>query len=178
MKVGLFSVGGGLATLPFLYRIADNFPSWYTRETLVDMIAISQSTPGPIGINMATYAGYSAGGIPGGILATFALVTPSFFIMLFVVRVLGKFKENRFVKAAFYGIRPAVAALIASSACGIIKITLLDIPSWRESGNIANLFDYKEILLFAAIFIAMNKLKFHPAFYILIAAIIGGIFEF
>ncbi|MDR3332561.1 MAG: chromate transporter [Synergistaceae bacterium] len=175
LKIGLFSIGGGLATLPFLYQIADKYP-WFSREMLVNMIAVSESTPGPIGLNMATYAGYAAGGMLGGVLATLALITPSFFIISFVVTILDKFKENRFVKAAFYGIRPAVTALIASAALGIIKITLLDVPAYEGSGRIADIFSYKELALFFVILVLTNKINKHPVFFIGGAALIGAIF--
>ncbi|MDR1481530.1 MAG: chromate transporter [Synergistaceae bacterium] len=177
LKIGLFSIGGGLATLPFLYQLADKY-TWFSRETLIDMIAISESTPGPIGLNMATYAGYAAGGIPGGIIATLSIIVPSFFILSIVVRILDGFKENRFVKAAFYGIRPSVTALIASAALGIIKITLLDIPSYRKTGVVQDILNYRQILLFAMIFLLMKKYKGHPIFYIVGAALAGIVLKF
>ncbi|MDR2523555.1 MAG: chromate transporter [Synergistaceae bacterium] len=177
LKVGLFSIGGGLATLPFLYRIADSHP-WFTREMLVDMIAVSESTPGPIGLNMATYAGFAAGGVLGGVLASLALVVPSFFIVSFIVKVLDKFRENRFVKAAFYGIRPAVAALIASAALGILKITLIDLPAFHVTESIADLFKYKQVFLFLVIVYLTNRYNKHPVFYIAGAALTGVLFSF
>ncbi|MDR2527428.1 MAG: chromate transporter [Synergistaceae bacterium] len=177
LKMGLFSIGGGLATLPFLYQIADSRP-WFTREMLVDMIAISESTPGPIGLNMATYAGFTAAGSLGGALASLALITPSFFIVLFVVKALDKFRENYLVKAAFYGIRPAVAALIASAALGILKITLLDLPAFKAAESAVDLFKYKQALLFFAIVYLMNRYNKHPAFYIAGAALVGALFRF
>jgi len=158
-KIGLFSVGGGLATLPFLYGLVDKY-DWFTREMLIDMIAVSESTPGPIGINMATYAGFSAGGAAGGIIATIALITPSIIIMLVITRILAYFKENRFVKYAFYGIRPAVTALIASAAFGIIRITLLD---------------FKAVALFAVTYYLLVKFNKHPVCYIGGAALAGAV---
>jgi chromate transporter len=175
LKIGLFSVGGGLATLPFLYKLADSY-DWFTREMLVDMIAISESTPGPIGINMATYAGYQAGGVPGGIIATFALVAPSIVIALVITRILARFKANDYVKAAFSGIRPAVTALIASAAFGLIKITLLDIPAYRASGLLGDAINYKNIILFAVICYLLKKFDKHPIYYIGGAALIGTVF--
>ncbi|MDR1377987.1 MAG: chromate transporter [Synergistaceae bacterium] len=177
LKVGLFSIGGGLATLPFLYQLADKYP-WFTHAMLTDMIAISESTPGPIGLNMATYAGYSAGGVLGGVLATLSLLTPSFFILVFIVKILDKFKENRFVTSAFYGIRPAVTALIASAAIGIAKITLVDIPAFLQTGEVTDILRYKQSILFFAIFYLTNKYNKHPVYYIGGAAIIGALFKF
>jgi chromate transporter len=177
LKVGLFSIGGGLATLPFLYQIADVYP-WFTREMLADMIAISESTPGPIGLNMATYAGYSAGGPLGGVLASLSLIAPSLVIVSCVVQILGKFKENRFVKAAFYGIRPAVTALIASAALGIMRITLIDIPDMTEAKSFLAIFNYRRLLLFFALFYLTKKYNKHPVYYIGGAALIGALFKF
>ena len=111
-KIGLFALGGGLATLPFLYNLAAKYP-WFDASMLPNMIAVSESTPGPIGVNMATYAGYSAAGISGGIVATLGLVTPSIIIIMIIAGFLNKFQENLYVKSAFYGLRPAVTALIA-----------------------------------------------------------------
>lgn len=180
LKIGAFSVGGGLATLPFLYRLADNF-GWFTREMLVDMIAISESTPGPIGVNMATYAGYSAAGAAGGVLATLSLVAPSVAIALAITRILDKFRDNRRVKAAFYGIRPAVTALIASSALGILKITLLRAAPQDSPGSLAQLpgrINYSALALFAVIFFLLKKYNKHPIYYIGGAALVGVVFKF
>ena len=174
-KMGLFALGGGLATLPFLYQVADQYP-WYTRETLADMIAISESTPGPIGLNMATYAGHAAAGVPGGVLASLSILVPSFFIVIYVMRILEQFKENRFVKAAFYGIRPAVTALIASAALGIVKITLIDLSRFAGVGDILSAFRYDRLLLCAALFYLTRKYKKHPVYYIGGAAVAGAIF--
>ena len=174
-KMGFFAVGGGLATLPFLGEISDKY-LWFTRETLTDMIAISESTPGPIGLNMATYAGYAAGGVMGGVLASLSILVPSFFIVIYVMRILDKFKENRFVKAAFYGIRPAVTALIASAALGIIKITLLDISRFTGVRDTLSVCRHDRLLLCAALFYLTRKYNKHPVYYIGGAAVVGAIF--
>ena len=100
-KVGLFSVGGGLATLPFLYDISDT-TGWFTHGQLADMLAISESTPGPIGINMATYVGFTTGGIPGAVIATVGIITPSIIVILLIAKFLQAFRDNKYVKGAFY----------------------------------------------------------------------------
>lgn len=123
-KTGLFTVGGGLAALPFLYDIS-NRTGWYTHAQLIDMIAVSESTPGPIGVNMATYVGFTLAGVPGSVLATFALVLPTVIIAYFVARALNRFRQNPLVNAAFYGLRPAVCGLIANACWGIIKVSML-----------------------------------------------------
>jgi chromate transporter len=176
LKMGLFSIGGGFATLPFLYRLADNYP-WFTKEMLIDMIAISQSTPGPVGLNMATYAGYSAGGAAGGVVASLALVMPSVLLILLVIKILEEFRGNHLVKNAFYGIRPAVAALIASASCGIINITLIKAGGSFDIKEIWGILNYKGILLFLVIFYLIRKFNRHPVYYILGAALAGAIFN-
>ena len=122
-KTGLLSVGGGLATLPFLYEMADRYP-WFTRAQLSDMIAVSESTPGPMGVNMATYAGYTTAGIPGAVLATFSLVLPSILVVLVVSKFLQRFQESVLVKRVLYGLRPASVGLIAAAGFGILKLAL------------------------------------------------------
>ena len=178
-KTGLFAVGGGLATLPFLYNLADIYP-WFDKATLIDMIAVSESTPGPIGVNMATYAGFSAGtmegnllsGILGGIIATLGLVLPSLIIILIVSVFLNKFKENKLIDFAFFGLRPAVCGLIAAATFEIIKVTLINL---NFGSNILNFFKIKEIIMFVIIFILMKKFKkLHPVFFIISAGIIGA----
>ena len=113
-KAGLFAVGGGMATIPFLMDMADT-TDWFTRAQLADMVAVSESTPGPIGGNMATYVGFTTAGVPGALVATLGLVTPSVIIILLVARVLKQFRHNRFVEAGFYGLRPASAGLIGAA---------------------------------------------------------------
>jgi chromate transporter len=175
LKIGLFAVGGGLATLPFLGRLAD-VRDWFSHEMLIDMVAVSESTPGPIGINMATYAGYAAGGVWGGILATLALIFPSVVIALVITKILQRFRENKFVKSAFYGIRPAVTALIASAALGIMKITLLNLEAHGFLG--VDPVNYSGVALFALIIFLMKKFDKHPIYYIGGAAIAGALFGF
>ena len=176
-KTGLFALGGGLATLPFLYNIADRY-DWFTREDIMDMLAISESTPGPIGVNMATYAGFNMSGVIGGVIATIGLVLPSLIVILIVARVLEKVKGNMYVENAFYGIRPAVCALIAVAAFNVIKTTLFNISEYMMSKNIFELFDIKAIILFAILMFATNKYKKHPIVYIGISAIVGIVFKF
>ena len=111
-KAGLFAIGGGMATLPFLYNISDK-TGWFTYGQLADMVAISESTPGPIGVNMATYVGFTTAGIPGAVVATVGLITPSIIIILIIAGFLKSFKDSKYVQNAFYGLRPASTGLIA-----------------------------------------------------------------
>lgn len=176
-KTGLFSVGGGLATLPFLYEISDR-TGWFTHADIADMVAISESTPGAIGINMSTYAGYQISGILGGITATVALALPSFIVILIVAGFLDKFKGNRYVEAAFYGLRPASIAMISAAGVNVVKIALIDIPAFSESYDVTRLFLWNGIILALIIFFARRRFKLHPIFFIAISAVCGIVFKF
>ena len=123
-KTGLFAVGGGLATLPFLQDMADR-TGWFTHAQLADMLAVSESTPGPIGVNMATYVGFTTGGIGGALVATIGLVTPSVIVILIVAAFLKAFRDSKWVSAAFYGLRPASTALVAAAGISVAPIALL-----------------------------------------------------
>ena len=176
-KIGLFSIGGGLATLPFLQDLADKY-DWITQAELIDMIAISESTPGPIGINTATFVGYKAAGVFGGIITTLGIVTPSIIIIIIIAHYFKKFNEKPLVKGAFFGIRPAVTGLIASVCFEIIKISVLNIDKFNLSKNILDLINIKETILFGVVLYLIYKYKKHPILYIGGAAIIGVIFKF
>jgi len=179
-KVGLFAVGGGMATLPFLYKLADRF-GWFTYEQITDMIAISESTPGPIGVNMATYAGFSMLGVPGGIVATLGLVLPSLIIICIIAGFLKAFRTNKYVNGAFYGLRPASAGLIASAGLGVVMVCLVHVDAFRASGSFADLFDWRALLLAAALFVCTNYVKklkkLHPLVFIAFAALVGVVFR-
>lgn len=172
-KTGLFSVGGGLATLPFLFKMSDKY-GWFTTQQLTNMIAVSESTPGPIGINIATYAGFTTHnlGVPGAIFATLSLVAPSIIIILIIAAFLEKFSENRLVNNAFYGLRAAVGGLIASAFLTVVKTTFL-IPG---AAGIISMIDWKKVILFAALLFFVLKVKKHPIFYIAAGAAAGIVF--
>lgn len=178
-KIGLFSVGGGLATLPFLYRLADKY-DWFDYGMIADMVAVSESTPGPLGVNMATYTGFRFDGVIGGLVATIGLVLPSVVIIIFVSKFLQRFRENRHVEDGFYLLRPAVTGLIAAAGFQVIAGALF--PGARAA--VATLTEYwhyigvKEVILFAAMLFLTNKYKKHPVFYIALAVAIGIVFAF
>ena len=180
-KAGLFAVGGGMATLPFLYNMIDT-TGWFTEAQLADMIAVSESTPGPIGINMATYVGFTTAGVPGSVVATLGLVTPSVIIILIIARVLAAFRQNKYVDAAFYGLRPCSVALIAAAGLMVVKIALFDFDLFHESGKLLDLFNVKALVLAAVLLIltrGVKKLKkLHPVVFIAASALIGVIFSF
>lgn len=180
-KTGLFSVGGGLATLPFLYAMSDS-TGWFTHAQLADMIAVSESTPGPIGVNMATYVGFTVGGIPGSLIATVGLVAPSVIVILLIAKALQAFRQNRYVDAAFYGLRPCSVGLIAAAGVLVIKIALLNVDAYKLSGSIAELFNYKAVALAAVLLVLTRYVKkvkdLHPIFFILASAAVGVAFAF
>lgn len=180
-KTGLFAVGGGMATLPFMYDISDK-TGWFTHSMLADMVAVSESTPGPIGVNMATYVGFVTGGIPGSVVATVGLVTPSVIVILLIARVLKAFRENQYVDAGFYGLRPCSIGLIAAAGVLVIKLALFNTELYASTGAIADLFNVKALILAAVLLAAtrcIKKLKgLHPIVFILASAVIGIVFSF
>lgn len=168
---GLFSVGGGLATIPFLQDMGQR-TGWFTSHDLANMIAISESTPGPMGVNMATYAGYTTAGIPGAILATFSLILPSILVILIVARFLQRFQDSVIVKRVLAGLRPASVGLIAAAGWGILKIALLE-QSADTGAFIA--VDYRSLGLCVALAVAYHFLgkKLHPICFIALGAVAG-----
>lgn len=171
-KTGLFAVGGGLATIPFLQEISIKY-GWFSLKDLTTMIAVSESTPGPIGINMATYVGSTMFGIPGAVGATFSLVAPSVIIILLIARALDRFKDSPIVKGIFTGLRPAVAGFILSATVGIYLTALFHVDAFRSQG-ITALFNWTALILFGVLlaFYRMRP-KTHPIWIILIAAAAG-----
>ena len=183
-KTGLFAVGGGMATLPFLYDMSTR-TGWFTQEKLADMIAVSESTPGPIGINMATYVGFETVGVPGAVIATLGLICPSIIIIILIARVLKQFRSNRTVDAAFYGLRPCSIALIAAAGLLVAKITFLNPGAWRPEAGIdmlKGLFNWKAVVLAVILLVATRGIrplkKLHPIVFIAASAVIGILFSF
>ncbi len=181
-KTGLFAVGGGMATVPFLQDIAAKI-GWYTLSQLADMIAVSESTPGPLGVNMATYVGYTVGsglgGVPaallGALTATLGLVTPSVIVMLLVGAFLDKFRSNRWVENTLYGLRPASVAMITAAGVEIVLFSLLHVSS--ISGLLQAQISLKSVILFAVLLFCTNRVtqvkKLHPVWVILASAVVG-----
>lgn len=184
-KTGLFAVGGGMATIPFLYEISDK-TGWFSRLDLANMIAVSESTPGPIGVNMATYVGYLTGMGQGGIFqallgavtATLGLITPSVIVILIVAAVLKSFRNNPYVGSAFYGLRPASTGLIAAAGISVVMSNLITI-----SGTVEHAFglNWKGILLAVVLWLLTNKVKktkgLHPVAFIALSAVVGVVFS-
>ena len=175
-KTGLFAIGGGMATLPFLYDMADK-TEWFTRAQLADMIAVSESTPGPIGVNMATYVGYLTKGVPGAITATLGLVTPSIIIILIIAAFLEAFRTSKYVSGAFYGLRPASTAMVAAAGLSVVGLALL----YSGQTGLAAV-NWKAVALAAVLLVLTRWCKptkgLHPIVFILASAIIGVVFSF
>ena len=180
-KAGLFAIGGGMATVPFLQEMGD-VTEWFSSAELADMIAISESTPGPIGVNMATYVGNVTAGIPGGIIATLGLVTPSVIIILIVATVLKKFRDNKYVISAFYGLRPASVGLISAAGFTIILIAFFGAEDIYDLFRNFTGVDYRYLLLAVVLVILTNFVrptkKLHPILFILLSAVVGIVFKF
>ena len=176
-KTGLFAVGGGLATLPFLTRMSEAHPDWFTTEMLANMVAVSESTPGPLGVNMSTYVGYTVAGIPGGIVATLALVCPSVIIIMLIYRVLEQYKNNPLVQNAFSGLRPAVTGLIAAAGFSVFRMSVLT----GDPQSLLTMVSWKALALFAALFLATQwkkAQKLHPVLFVAIGALCGLLIQF
>ena len=180
-KIGMFSVGGGMATLPFLYDISDR-TGWFTYDQIADMLAVSESTPGPIGINMATYTGFTTAGFWGSLAATLGIITPGIIIVLLIVAVLDRFRKNKYVEAAFYGLRPASTALIAAAGMLVFEIALFNLDAFKESGKVLDIFNFKAIILAILLLVLIRWLKptkkLHPIVFIVFSAVVGIIFSF
>ena len=176
-KTGLFSVGGGLATLPFLYEMSDK-TGWFSHADIADMIAISESTPGTIGINMATYAGFKTAGVPGGIFASLGLALPSVIIILIIAKFLKHYRNKRFVNGAFYGLGPTSIAMITAAGLNVAKVAMINLPAFQTSGSVGELFLWKACVLAVLLFIAQRKLKWNPVIFIAISAVVGIVFRF
>jgi chromate transporter len=167
-KIGLFAVGGGLATLPFLFSMADNY-DWLDREMVGNFLAIAQSAPGAIGVNMAAQTGFQACGIVGGCIAPLGLISPAIIVIVIIARVLTAVKNNKIAAAVFDGLRPAGAGLLTTAGFGALQLALVnsDAAVWYEFLRI------KETIILAVLLLLIYKLKGHPVIYIAIGAIAG-----
>lgn len=171
-KVGLFTIGGGLAALPLLQTEALR-QGWFPMETFFQMVAVSESTPGPIGINMATYVGWQNAGWWGSLVATLGMVTPSLIIIMIVARWFLHFNEKPLVQAAFSGLRPAVTGLIATAAWKVLGVAVLPLARYAETKEISDMFDPVRLGIFAALGAAHIKWNWHPVVFVILGAVLG-----
>ena len=180
-KTGLFTIGGGMATVPFLYEMSDKYPQWFSHDDLANMIAVGESTPGPIGVNMATYVGYITGdgflgSVLGATVATLGLVAPPIIIILIIAAMLKNFKNNKYVNHAFYGLRPASTGLIAAAGLSVLMSNMF------IGGKIAlSLFNWKGLILAVVLWVFSNVIKktknLHPIIFIGLSAVAGIVFS-
>ena len=164
-QAGLFAVGGGLATLPFLYSISDRY-GWVTHHEIADMLAVSESTPGPIGVNMATYCGMKMAGLPGAVIATFGLILPSIIIILLIASLLTRFRSNRYVLSTMQVLRPVSVGLVGAATWAVLKAALFPAENWDISWMAVGVF----VVMLAA---ALKFQKLHPIILIALGAVIG-----
>ena len=176
-KTGLFAVGGGLATLPFLYEMGEK-TGWFNAQDVLNLLAVSESTPGPIGVNMSTYVGFITAGIPGAVIASLSLAAPCILVILLVIRVLDKFKGSPLVDGIFKALRPASIGMITAALIGVVEESLLILPNWAGMNTILSIFNWKGIVLAVVLWFVMKKWKTHPIAYIAIAAAAGIVFSF
>ena len=182
LKTGLFAVGGGLATLPFLYDLSDK-TGWFTHGDLTNMIAVAESTPGPIGVNTATYVGYTTAGLPGALVATLGLITPSIIIILIIAGFLKAFRENKLVDAAFYGLRAASTAMVCASGLSVAAAALLYTQEMPKAlTDVLAMCNGKAIALAVVVFVLTNYVPWtkerHPIWFIAMSAVVGIVFGF
>lgn len=185
-KTGLFAIGGGMATLPFLKDMGPR-TGWFTQADLMNMLAVSESTPGPVGINMATYVGCTVAGLPGAVVATVGEVTPSILVILAVAAMLQRFRGSSAVERALYGLRPASSGLIAAAGASIALQVLLGVHSAARDGSLLMGFSggslhWQGILLAAALVIFSRCVKatekLHPIVWIALSAVVGVVCSF
>ena len=167
-KTGLFAVGGGLATLPFLYEMAEK-TGWFTNQDILNLVAISESTPGAIGINMATYVGYLTTGPLGGVLATIALIAPSIIVIIIISKIIEPFKNSPAVQGVFKGLRPASTGMITAAGLSVAELAFLNLAEWT-GWNVSS--------LLTIVWLALKKFKRHPIVYIAFAAVVGIVAKF
>jgi chromate transporter len=174
-KIGIFAVGGGLATLPFLFLMAHNRFSfirqsgWLSTEQVGNFLAIAQCSPGAIGVNVAAQTGFQYGGVAGGVLAALGLVSPAVIVIAIVTRALQSFKESKIAASVFSGLRPAAAGLLCAAGWGVWRLALYnhDGTVWHECIR------WREGLVYAAIYLLIVKFRGHPVIYIALGAAAG-----
>lgn len=171
-KIGLLAFGGAYATIPFLYDISDKF-GWFSHQDILNMLAVSQTLPGPIGINMATFAGLKVAGVAGALVASFALVAPSLILVAVAFEFLKKFSDHPVVNAVLWGLRPAASAMIAYALVVIGRAALFDLPRFYATGDFLDVFKIHAFVILAILVLINNKTKIHPSLNVVIAGVLG-----
>ena len=181
-KIGLFTFGGGYAMLSLIENNCVEKKKWITHDEMMNVTVIAESTPGPIGVNMATYVGFTTAGIPGSIIATVGLITPSIIIILIIAGFLKAFQDSKYVKSAFYGLRPASTGLIAAAGLSVVALVVLQKDLYAESHNLIDLINLPNIVLMVILYFFTARFKktkgLHPVVFIAASAVIGIVFRF
>ena len=177
VKTGFFTIGGGLAIIPFLTEMSQRH-SWFLESELLDMIAIAEAAPGPLGANMAAYVGYGVAGVAGVFVAVLGLILPALLMVTIIAKFLTGFSNNQYIKDAFYGLRPVVCAMIASASWTLIRSTIFTLDLFKETRNFLDFVDIKALVLFAVLLFLYKKFNKHPVFYLIGAALAGIVFKF
>lgn len=164
-KIGFFAIGGGYASIPFLFYLQSQY-NWFSIEELTNMIAIANITPGPIGINMATYTGFKTAGMLGAVISTISIVLLPFVLTLIITKLFTKFQHNQYVNYVFVGLRSAACALLSYISIKLLVQTL-SLKNWND-------FDFSSLILFIVLIIPFSFVKKNPILTI-IAGGLGGI---
>ncbi|MCL2593517.1 MAG: chromate transporter [Defluviitaleaceae bacterium] len=176
-KAGLFAAGGGLAIIPFLIEMSERH-GWFAEAEIMNMIALAESAPGPLGANMATFVGYGVAGFPGAVVAVIALIFPALILVTIIAKFITQFSNSPYVKDAFYGLRPVVCAMITAACWGLIRSTIFTLDLFSETRNLLDLVHIPSLILFGVLLFLYIKFKKHPVFYLAGAAIVGIVFKF
>lgn len=175
--VGLFAVGGGLVAATFMQQVLVEKYAVITAEKFYTMLAISESTPGPIGINLATYCGVELYGPVGGIITTLGEIAPSLIIIMLISRFFTNFQKKPLVQAAFNGLRPATSGMVLVAMLNVFIIALLNVATYQSTGNFMDLFRWKQVIFYViATAVLFLFKKVHPVFIVLAGAVFGVIF--
>lgn len=172
--VGLFAVGGGLVAATFMQQVLVEKYAVITAEKFYSMLAISESTPGPIGINLATYCGVELYGPIGGIITTLGEIAPSLIIIMLISKFFSNFQKKPLVQAAFNGLRPATSGMVLVAAVNVFFVALLNKDLFQTSGEFLDLFKWKQIVFYIIALVSLFLIKkMHPVFVVLAGAIFG-----
>ena len=175
MKIGLFSFGGGYAMIPLIQKEIESH-GWLSASEFVDIIAIAEMTPGPIAVNSATFVGYKAAGIIGGLVATIGVAIPSLILILIISKHFFRFQNHPLNKTIFYGLRPVIVGLIFSAAVFVARTTFMkQCPIWDNLLSLFAVIDFKSIFIFLLSLVALDKFRVNPILVILASGVLGVI---
>lgn len=176
MYIGFFAVGGGLVAASFMQNVLVNQYGLISAEKFYSMLAISESTPGPIGINIATYIGTELYGVPGGIIATIGEVLPSIVTIILIAKFFSKFQEKPLVKSIFKTLRPVTSGLVLCVLVQIFKLSILNFSTQNSDSGFLQIFNFPALVIFAVSLVVLFKTKVHPVVVVIFGAVFGVVF--